>query len=218
MVVARVVPWLLLSSLLIVLFAATPAAACHRSGDLCLPCADSTEGACDLAHDVDGLSIIGQLQEYVFPEPAEESMHGNALGSDERRGYLAIQFEWDTENHTAPTGHADVPFRLEFTPEAGVDWDGDTESTFTFMASDTRETLYFGFTAPDGDVDIEYTIVANDGLPNQQELSGTMTFEDDGGTVEYDWMWALTQFWPMWLLILIVGLAVGALLGMRRAP
>lgn len=215
MVVARPLAISLFLVLLSLAFGATPAAACHRGGDLCLPCQD-TDGDCDISREIDGVTIVAELSEYLFPQPMDESMHYDGLDSDERRGYLAVQFEWATDDHTAPAGHANVPFTLEFDPEDGVAWDASTSSSFTFTVNQTRETLYFAFTAPEGEVDIDWRIVANPG-PNQQEESGTMTLETYDPP-RPDWLEALGYYWPMWLLILIIGLAVGALLGMRRNP
>lgn len=213
MVVARPLAVSLSLVLLSVSFSAVPATACHRGGDLCLPCESD---ACDIETELDLVKIVGKASDYPFPEPMHEGMHFDGLDADERRGYLAVQFEWATDDHMPPPGHGNVPFALEFAPEAGVAWDSSTSSSFTFTVNDTRETLYFGFTAPRDEVDIDWRIVANPG-PNQQEDAGTLTYESYDPTDPDDtWGRSFQRWWPAYLLFLLVGLLLGIVLGRRR--
>lgn len=219
MVVQRLILVFLILGMLGLALGATPASACHRSSDLCLPCQGS-DGSCELTGDIDTVGVVGQIRDYVFPEPAEEDMHfSSRFDADERRGYIALHFEWATDDHTAPPGQANVPITIEFTPDEEIDWDGSTQETFTFTVNDTSEVRYFAFTAPREDVDVRVRVVANPGTANEDVLEGTMTLEEYGGDAHgHSWSWALMMYWPMWLLVLIIGLAVGALVGMRRTP
>lgn len=195
-------------------FGATPASACHRTYDMCYVCEGDACELLGIAHDVALLGAVEEKSEALL-EPQAQSVVGARLGSDREASFYLI-LQWDTDDHAAPPGQADVPFDISFTWGSNVGWQGDDEVSVRLTANDTSPQQYaFGFTAPrDEQAQIDYVITAFPGTPNEETLQGTMTLaKDDDHDVPGSLFQVFNDHWP-WLLLLI---ALGILLGFALA-
>ncbi len=189
---------------------ATPASACHRSVDMCYFCEGDACEILGVTHDVALLGAVVEKAEALL-EPQAQAVVGANFAS-ERQASFHLVLQWDTDNHTAPPGAADVPFGISFTWGSNVDWNADDEVSVTLTTNDTDPQQYsFGFTAPrDEQAQIEYVITAFPGTANEESFKGTMTLpEDDDHDVPGSIFQVFNDHWPWLLLLVALSILIG---------
>lgn len=190
-----------------------------------MPCPDGSDH-CFTIGVAEEVTMVIQYVTAGLPDspPSDSDVMASATSAFGGRPYVVVSFEWATDDHRAPAGHADVAFRIELSSD-DAEMDPD-EADVVYSANATgRQSHYFEVHPDDdmGDVDVDYSITPNPNDPNATPRTGTFTIEakerEAGPFGPVDDLFR--GFWGWIVLLLMIGAAIGMAIRhwlLRHAP